>query len=188
MRKTMLTIPNLLTISRVVFLPLLFLFIQLDMKMAFLIGYILIGSTDFFDGKVARKFNQVSPLGKTLDSVADLFFYISSAYFMYVLFYPYLEPNMGLLIGFFSLLALSFIVSSILLKKPILMHTSILRVNAVLVYLLIVSSFFMDTTYFVSAILLTYGVGFIEEIIIFFKYGEVDPDTTSIFALIKKED
>jgi phosphatidylglycerophosphate synthase len=188
MKKTIFTVPNLLSLSRVVFLPLLYLFMVQDMKTAFLIGYILIGSTDFFDGKIARRFNQVSDIGKTLDSITDLFFYISSAYFMYVLFYDYLEPNMGLLIGFFGLLALSFVISTILLKKPILMHTSILRVNAVLVYLLIIASFFMDTTYFVSAILLTYGVGFIEEILIFIKFGEVDPDTPSIFALIKNQD
>jgi len=186
-KKENLTIPNALSVSRFLFLPILYIFIQNDMTIAFLIGYIILGSTDYFDGLIARKFNQKTEIGKALDSIADLFFYISSAYFLAKLYPQYLEPNKTLLIMFFSLLVLSFIVSAIICKKPIMMHTSLLRLNGVLVYLLIVSSYFVNTTYFVTAILIIYFVAFIEEIIIFIKYGEVDPDSKSIFQIEQKE-
>jgi len=44
-----------------------------------------------------------------------------------------------------------------------------------------VFSYFFDTTYFLSAILIIYIIGFLEEIIIFLKYGFVDPDVKSVF-------
>src|SRR5690554_2305619 len=107
MSKKYMTIPNALSLSRLIFLPLLYLFILADHLTAFLIGYILIGATDFFDGLIARRFNMTSEIGKALDSIADLFFYISSAWFLYYLYPQYLAPNSVLLIMFFSLFFLS---------------------------------------------------------------------------------
>ena len=185
-KKENITIPNILSLSRFVFLPILFIFIAHDMRLAFLIGYIILGSTDFFDGLIARKFNQKTEIGKTLDSFADIFFYVSSAYFIAKLYPDYLEPNHMLLIVFFVIFGLSFIVSSIMCKKPIMMHTFLLKFNGVLVFALLIASYFVDTTYFISIILFIYYIGFIEEIAIFAKYGEVDPDTMSIFSLSKK--
>ncbi|MCK5811579.1 MAG: CDP-alcohol phosphatidyltransferase family protein [Clostridiales bacterium] len=185
-KKEYLTIPNFLSISRALFLPILIVFAVKDMRLAFLVGYIILGSTDFFDGKIARRFNQKTDIGKTLDSVADLFFYIASAYFLSTLYPAYLSPNSTLLIIFFSILLLSFIVSAILCKKPIMMHTSLLRFNAVLVYLVVILSYFMNTTYFIAGILILYLIAFTEEIIIFIKYGEVDPDSKSIFHIQEK--
>ena len=185
-KKENLNVPNFLSLSRIVFLPLLFVFVIKDMRLTFLIGFIILGSTDYFDGLIARKFNQKTELGKSLDSIADIFFYVSSAYFIYKLYPAYLEPNNILLIAFFILFALSFIVSAIWCKKPIMMHTFLLRLNGVLVYFLIILSFFLNTTIMISSILIIYFVGFTEEIIIFIKYGEVDADTPSLFTLMKQ--
>lgn len=72
-----LTIPNLITVVRLGLLPvfLWLLFARDDRASA---AWLLagIGATDFFDGYIARRFNQVSNLGKVLDPVADrlLFF------------------------------------------------------------------------------------------------------------------
>lgn len=72
-----LTIPNLITVVRLCLLPVFvwLLFAQDDRATA---AWLLagLGSTDFFDGYIARHFNQVSNLGKVLDPVADrlLFF------------------------------------------------------------------------------------------------------------------
>ncbi len=66
-----LTIPNLMSVIRILLIP---VFAVLYYK-----GYIwwsvlvlaISGVSDFLDGKIARKFNQVSALGKMLDPVAD---------------------------------------------------------------------------------------------------------------------
>lgn len=179
------TIPNILSLSRVVFLPILFVFAIRDMRLAFLIGFIILGSTDFFDGLIARRFNQKTDLGKSLDSFADIFFYVSSAYFLYRLYPEYLVPNRIMLIAFFILFGLSFVVSAVKCKKPIMMHTFLLKLNGVLVYFLIIVSFFLNTTWVIAGILIIYYVAFVEEIIIFIKYGEVDPDISSLLSLMK---
>jgi cardiolipin synthase len=72
-----LTIPNVITVGRLSLLPVFvwLLFAKDDRSSA---AYLLavIGTTDFFDGYIARHFHQVSELGKVLDPVADrlLFF------------------------------------------------------------------------------------------------------------------
>ena len=185
MKRTV-TVPNVLSLSRLVFLPLLIVLAYQERRTAFLIAFILIGSTDFFDGFIARHFNQVSELGKKLDSFADIFFYVSVAWFIHRLHPAMLEPLTVLLYSFFGILALSFIVSSITCKKPIMMHTFLLKLNGVLVYLLVIAAHFTDMTIGIAIILVIYLIGFIEEIIIFIRYGEVDPDTPSLLTLLKK--
>ncbi len=181
-----LTIPNLLSASRIVFLPLLFILLYNGYYYPFLVGYILLGSTDFFDGLIARRFKMVSHFGKELDSLADLFFYIASAFFLYRLQPEAVAANSIYLTIFFILLGLSFILSAILFRRPVMMHTVILRFNAVMVFFVIISSFFFDVTWFVRLVVSLYILGFLEEIAIFLIFGDVDPDSKSIIHLIRK--
>ena len=177
------TIPNILSASRIIFLPVLVYLVLIDARLAFLWVYLLIGATDALDGYVARHFNQVSELGKTIDSVADLFFYISTAWFLYQLYPDYILANQTLLFSFLGLLAFSFILSAIIVKAPVMMHTNMLRWAAVLVYALVISSYFVDTTLFVRFILIFYLVGFTEEILIFIFYPDFDRDAKSLWHL-----
>lgn len=181
-------LPSILSLSRIFLLPALFLLLSSGYSQLFLIFYILIGSTDFWDGYLARKLHLVSDLGKVLDSIADLFFYISSAYFLFFLFPHIILANKVYLMVFFSLLGFSFLISGVLFGKPVMMHTRLLRLNGVLVYLVVITSFWFDTTYFVRVTIISYLVGFSEEILIFLLYGNVNPDTKSIFHLMGKKD
>lgn len=77
-----LTIPNLITFGRLCLLPvfLWLLFAKDDRANAAWLAAFL-GTTDFFDGWIARHFDQASNLGKVLDPVADrlLFFVVGGA-------------------------------------------------------------------------------------------------------------
>lgn len=71
----MLTLANLLTLSRIVAVPLLAALLwwpgwQLGYAVAFAL-YCLMGLTDYFDGYVARSSGTVSKLGIFLDPIAD---------------------------------------------------------------------------------------------------------------------
>lgn len=71
------TVPNLITIVRLVSLP-VFVWLLFGRQHRAAAGWLLgaLGATDWIDGWIARRWNQVSELGKILDPVADrlLFF------------------------------------------------------------------------------------------------------------------
>ncbi len=63
------TIPNLLSVIRIILIP---VFLVLFLKGSYLAAVIVLGIsglTDTLDGKIARAFNQVSNLGKLLDPI-----------------------------------------------------------------------------------------------------------------------
>jgi phosphatidylglycerophosphate synthase len=181
------TIPNALSASRVIFLPLLYVLAVSRLELAFVIAYALIGITDLFDGYAARRLNQSSEAGKVLDSWADLAYYASSAFFMAQLHMDYLRPNMVFLWIFFGLLGLSLVVSAIRCGKPIFMHSLVAKTAAALVYIGVILSTFVDTTILVAVILAVYSLAFIEAILIFLIHGDVDPDSPSIFRVRPKQ-
>jgi cardiolipin synthase len=70
----MLTLPNILTLSRIFAVPLLVVLLWhpqwFDYSLAFAL-YVLMGVTDYFDGYLARAKGTVSKLGVFLDPIAD---------------------------------------------------------------------------------------------------------------------
>ncbi len=71
----MLTLPNILTLSRILAVPLLAFFLwwpgwEFGFGVAFVL-YTLMGITDYFDGYLARTSGTVSKLGIFLDPIAD---------------------------------------------------------------------------------------------------------------------
>jgi len=61
-----------LTISRIVFAPLIFILIIFFQSFGWALLLFLVSSlTDYFDGYLARKFNAVSVLGEILDPISD---------------------------------------------------------------------------------------------------------------------
>jgi len=70
----MLTLPNLLTLSRIFAVPLLVFLLwrpaPIDYAITFVL-YCVVGITDYFDGYLARAHGQISKLGQFLDPIAD---------------------------------------------------------------------------------------------------------------------
>ena len=70
----MLTLPNLLTLSRILAVPILVFLLwrptPIDYAITFVL-YCLVGITDYFDGYLARAHGQISKLGQFLDPIAD---------------------------------------------------------------------------------------------------------------------
>jgi len=67
-------IPNLITLSRIIFIPPILFFLSQKTVTHQAIGFVLIALcffTDWLDGFLARRLNQVSVLGKMLDPIID---------------------------------------------------------------------------------------------------------------------
>ena len=182
-----LNVPNLLSLSRVLFIPLLLYFVNNDMRLAFTIGYVLVALTDFFDGKIARKFNQCTELGKAMDSYCDLAFYLSTAYYVYKLYPLHLSKNLPTFIVLLCVIVLSLVVAKVRIGKPVMLHTWLLKIPSALVTIYVLFSYFVDSPFAFTVVLAVYMLGFIESIIIFIKYGDVDPDSQSMFNVIMNE-
>lgn len=65
------TIPNMLGYFRILLLPVIGVAVVKDWYAIKVTLLAVSGLTDFLDGKIARKFNQVTELGKVLDPIAD---------------------------------------------------------------------------------------------------------------------
>ena len=70
--KNIFTIPNILSIFRLLLLPVI-VYTYMNQKDYVLTGVLLLvsGITDLLDGYIARTFHMISDLGKILDPVAD---------------------------------------------------------------------------------------------------------------------
>lgn len=104
----MINFPTILTLSRIFLIPIvvsLFYFDTPTNRWIMLTIYIIAGITDFFDGYLARKSNQVSPFGKFLDPIADKIL-VASLLIM--------------LVGFNRVSEISFIAAIIILVREIL--------------------------------------------------------------------
>ena len=70
--KNILTIPNLISLFRILLIPLIIWLYCGKKQYAATIAVVAIsGVSDIIDGKIARKFNMVSDVGKVLDPIAD---------------------------------------------------------------------------------------------------------------------
>ena len=72
--KGVMNLPNKLTISRVVMIPVFILFFYLNFTGHYFVAlavFAIASLTDLLDGKIARKYGLVTNLGKFLDPIAD---------------------------------------------------------------------------------------------------------------------
>ena len=92
------TIPNWLSFIRIALIQVFAVLFVQGHQLVAVIVMICAALTDLFDGKIARKFNQVSNLGKILDPIADK---LSQMAIVIVLLYTYWENPIKYLFFFF---------------------------------------------------------------------------------------
>ena len=86
------TIPNLLSVIRILLIPVFAYLFYNDEKIWAVAVLALSGLTDTMDGQIARKFNQISALGKVLDPVADKLTQITIAVMLFIDFKTATNP------------------------------------------------------------------------------------------------
>ncbi len=105
------TIPNWISFARIIMIPIFgVLFYKNEVVWAVFVLF-LSGFSDFIDGKIARKFNQVSDLGKMLDPVADKLTQVTIAVLLYIKF----NASDVALVRTFSWIFLIFIIKEIVM-------------------------------------------------------------------------
>lgn len=106
------TIPNLLSVIRILLIPVFAALFLKDYVIAAVVVIIIAELTDLIDGKIARKFNQVSALGKLLDPIADK---LSQMSIVIVLIIKYWDNAIKYLFMFFIIKELLMIIGGVVL-------------------------------------------------------------------------
>ena len=176
-------IPNALSATRLLGVPVLVVLVHRAPVAWFVSLYALLGVTDFVDGRLARAWNQTSAFGSMLDSVADIAYYVSTAYFAVRLFPAYVTPNIPYVVGCLGLYAVLMIVSKVRVGRILLPHTHLSRTAGVAVVLAVFASFLMDTTWIFRGVIALYSLAFVEQIAMVGWYGDIPLDTRSILWL-----
>lgn len=101
LKKDICTIPNLLSLFRLILIP-VYIYIYLNATephhYAIAAGILAVSClTDMLDGKIARKFNMISTVGKVLDPIADKFTQLALIVCLCIT-YPALKALLGLFV------------------------------------------------------------------------------------------
>lgn len=88
------TIPNLISFIRILLIPVFAVLFYNGQTVAAAVILALSGLSDLIDGKIARKYNQVSNLGKILDPVADKLTVFAIAIIHYLKFSNATNPTL----------------------------------------------------------------------------------------------
>lgn len=131
-KKDILTIPNLLSLLRLILIPIIVILYVKEYHYASVTLIVLSALTDIVDGWIARHFNMISDFGKFLDPVADKLTQVAMLSCL-VIRYPWLITLVGLLI---VKEIFQFVYGLIVLKKTNVMNSArwFGKVNTVVLY------------------------------------------------------
>lgn len=114
-KKEIFSIPNIMGYFRILLIPVFSYFYctaQTERDYYIASGLVLVSSlTDMFDGKIARKFNMITELGKALDPIADKLTHAALALCLATR-YPMMWALIGLMIvkeGYMGLMGLKYL-------------------------------------------------------------------------------
>lgn len=131
-------IPNILTVIRLILVPIIILFLSMDNYLLAFITFTLSAITDIADGVIARKFNVTSDFGKLMDPLADKLTQISILLTLTIKeTIPFWIISVMLIKEFILIIGASFLYG----KKLVVSSKWYGKLTTVVLYLAVVSSF-----------------------------------------------
>jgi CDP-diacylglycerol--glycerol-3-phosphate 3-phosphatidyltransferase len=127
-----LTIPNLLSLFRILAAPFLILAGYLQMQIVFFSLFALMFLSDALDGIIARALNQTSELGARLDSYGDIVTYLSAPLAIWFLWPEIIKEESFYIVAAIFLFILPAFFAFLKFGKLASYHTWVTKVSAVL--------------------------------------------------------
>ena len=123
------TIPNMLSLYRIVIFPFIaYLIFQKEEKL-FAIFITISLFTDILDGVIARVFKMETAIGAKLDSWADTGTYILAFAAIYIFKWSAIKPHAWILLVFVSVWLLSYVIVFIKFKGLLGLHTWLFKLT-----------------------------------------------------------
>ena len=176
------TIPNLLSLYRLLTVPVLFYVASTGNETLFFYWFLFNMFTDALDGFIARKFNMQTELGAKLDSIADFAMYLLAMYALIRFKWYVLEPykySFYLMIFYYLFID---IFSLIKFKEVSSLHLISAKINGViqgLFFFMLFTIGLIPAYYWFMFILAT--LAFIENMYFLFKLKKMRSDLKGIF-------
>lgn len=178
--KKWLTVPNILTMTRITG-ALILLFFPLQ-TVAFFMVYTLCGVSDALDGLIARATKQASELGAKLDSIADLLFYAAMILKILPLLVKMLPVWLWYGIGTVLLLRLCiYLTVALKYRHFAAQHTYLNKLTSVMMFLLPYMMLCGITVGYCTAECVVAMLAAAEELFIHLRSKEYAPDKKTIF-------
>jgi len=127
------TFPNILSISRIIFSPIIF-FIK-DNKFLLFSVLLFIGLTDVLDGYIARKYKKQTIIGAWLDSISDFVFYILLVIYTIIFEFEIIIRLKYFIIIIIGLKMLIIIISYIKYRKLGFLHTIGNKITGIMIFI-----------------------------------------------------
>ena len=128
-KKEFWTIPNLITLYRLLMVPVILYFAVSGREKLFAIFLVINLISDIIDGYIARRFKMESEIGAKLDSFADNFNYVLAFIGFFIFKMDDLRQHIVSLIIFISMLLLTVIVPLIKFRKFPSFHLYITKIG-----------------------------------------------------------
>ena len=128
-KKEFWTIPNLITLYRLLMVPVILYFAISGREKLFAIFLVINLLSDIIDGYIARRFKMESEIGAKLDSFADNFNYVLAFIGFFIFKMDDLRPHLVSLIIFISMLLLTVIVPLIKFGKFPSFHLYVTKIG-----------------------------------------------------------
>lgn len=182
------TIPNILSLYRIIIFPFVLWLILSKNENLFAVFITISLITDFLDGFIARRFKMQTTIGVKLDSWADLGTYILSFIAIGLFKWQDIKPHSLVLYVFAGVMALSYLAVFVKFKGLIGLHTYMFKITGYMQGAFIISLFvwgFYLLPYYVCLIWGTLAC--IEEIIIILLLKEPRMNVKGLYWILQKE-
>lgn len=182
------TIPNVLSLYRIVIFPFIFWLIISARQDLFAIFFSISLVTDFLDGFIARRFRMQTQIGVKLDSWADLGTYILAFIAIGLFKWQEIKPHALMLYVFAGIMALSYLIVFVKFKGLIGLHTYMFKITGYLqgafLIILFVWGFYLLPYY----VCLAWGtLACVEEIIIILMLKEARVNVKGLYWLLQNK-
>ncbi len=176
------TIPNIISLYRLLSVPLLFYIAYLGKEKLFFYWFLFNAFTDALDGFIARTFNMQTKWGAKLDSLADFFMYLLAMYALIRLKGDELEPvklSFYLLIFYYLFTDLFALFK---FKEISSLHLYLSKFNGIIQSLFFVMLFTIGfNPYFYWIMFIFASLAFVENMYFLIKLKEIRSDLKGIF-------
>jgi len=181
-----LNIPNILSLYRLFSFPFVMIFIFTGQQNLFVFFIVFNLVTDFLDGWIARRFNLITEIGSTIDSLADTGTYILVLGGIIAYKWADFQPYLISVSIFFGLFILCEIFPLVKFRKFYSYHTYSAKAGAYLKGLFFIVLFTLGFySWFYWLIIITGIIHFTESLIITFLLKESKSDVKGLYWILK---